>query len=611
MARIRGTTTADLLDGTTEDDTIIGFSGSDTLTGDAGHDRLAGGAGRDTLFGGSGDDILNGFSPVDAVPGSGDLTATRIAAGLSQPIFATSAPGDPDRLFVVEKTGQIKIVDVLTGAVNPTRFLSIPAAEMQAVGEQGLLSVAFHPDYATNGKFYVFVNNAAGDLEVRQYSRSATNPDTADGASGDVILTVPHPTNTNHNGGWISFGPDGSLYISTGDGGPGNDPMNNAQNSSVLLGKILRIDVNGDDFTGDPLRDYAIPDDNPFVGTGTSPEIWALGLRNPWRPSFDRLTGDLYIADVGQNDREEINFQSANSNGGHNYGWSILEGTDDNITTRPGNLPPDSPLLTPPVFEYGHTNDGTGGFAVTGGYVYRGTGPGLQGVYLYADFVTDQVWSFQVVNGVAIDHANRTDQIVETFGQVDNIASFGEDGRGNLYVVGIDGEIYRITPQAAAADSADVIDGGAGNDRIAGGVGADTLTGGADNDRIYGGSQNDLIVGGAGADRMFGGTGADVFDFDTTSESPATARDAIFDFETGLDRLDVSTIDAAVNQSGEQAFTYIGSARFTAEGQIRAVQAATGVVLQINTDATGAGAEMALMLKDVLLANLTADNFLL
>ncbi|MGL6209886.1 MAG: PQQ-dependent sugar dehydrogenase, partial [Paracoccaceae bacterium] len=493
---------------------------------------------------------------------------------------------------------------------NPTPFLTIPPAQLQTDGEQGLLSVAFHPDYATNGKFYVFITNTAGDLEVREYARSSTNPDRADAASGNAILTIPHPTNTNHNGGWIGFGPDGFLYIATGDGGSGNDPDNNAQNVNSLLGKMLRIDVNGDDFAGDPTRDYAIPDSNPLANVAGADEIWATGLRNPWRPSFDRLTGDLYIADVGQGAREEVNFQPGTSDGGENYGWVIREGLIVNDPNRPGNLAPDSPLLTDPVLDYGHTFDENGGFSITGGYVYRGTAAGMQGVYLYADFVTDNIWSFRVVDGKAVDAANRTEQFVTSGGTIDSIASFGEDGRGNLYIIGIDGEIFLLAPQAAAGDGADSINGGDGNDRIWGGVGDDTLVGGADNDRIDGGTQDDRITGGAGRDVMFGRAGADVFDFNAVAESTQAARDAILDFDGEGDRIDLRTIDAVAGLAGNQGFSYIGNAAFTAEGQVRAVQAGTSVVVHVNTTGVN-GAEMSIELRSFDLANLSAADFLL
>ena len=610
MAVLNGTIRADLLTGGALDDTAFGLSASDTLVGGAGNDTLSGGEGGDTLTGGAGNDVLFGYGASDKIAGSGDITATRVASGYAAPVFVTSAPGDPDRLYVVEKGGTIKILDPATGVTNAANFLTIPAAQLQTGGEQGLLSVAFHPNYATNGKFYVFVVNAAGNLEVRQYDRSTTNPDQANAGSSNVILTIPHPTNGNHNGGWLGFGPDGYLYISTGDGGSGGDPPNNAQNLNVLLGKILRIDVNSDAFATDPARDYAIPTDNPFAATAGADEIWAYGLRNAWRPSFDRLTGDLYIADVGQDQWEEVNYQPAGV-GGVNYGWVVKEGTHVFDPTRPGNPAPTSPVLTDPVIEYPHASGGTGGFSVTGGYVYRGQSAGMQGVYLYADFVTDQVWSFRVVDGKAVDAANRTSQFVTSGGTVDQIASFGEDGRGNLYIVGLDGEIFRINPQEGAGDGADVLNGAAGMDRILGGVGNDTLRGGDDADTLFGGGQDDLIDGGLGKDNLSGGAGADIFDFNTAAESaPGALRDTIRDFAAGEDVLDFSGIDAQAGTAGNQAFSYIGGATFTGEGQIRAFQSGTSVILVANTTGLN-GAEMQVMLQNVLVGDLAAGDFIL
>ena len=612
MAILTGTIGADTLTGSNTGDTASGLSGADSISGGQGSDRLSGGEGGDTLNGGDGDDLIHGFGASDRQDGSGDIVATRIAEGLDQPLFATSAPGDPDRLFVVEKTGQIQILDTATGTANATAFLTIPAGGLDTSNERGLLGLAFHPDYSTNGRFYVFVTNAAGDLEVRTYLRSSSDPDLAEVGSGDVILTVPHPGFANHNGGWIGFGPDGYLYISTGDGGSGGDPANNAQNPDSLLGKMLRIDVNGDDFAGDAGRDYAIPDDNPFVAATAADEIWALGLRNAWRPSFDRATGDLYIADVGQGSREEINFQAAGSAGGQNYGWVIREGTQVYDPDRPGNLPPDSPLLVGPVLDYGHTSDGSGGFSVTGGYVYRGPDAGLQGVYVYADFLTDQIWSFRIVGGAVVDAANRTAQFVATGGQIDSIASFAEDGRGNLYIIGLDGEIFRLSPGVAAGDGSDAIRGGAGRDTIHGGAGDDAIRGDDGDDRLYGGSQRDTITGGAGVDRMSGGTGADVFDFNAVAESGSTAalRDTVEDFIPGQDVLDLSTIDARTGQAGNQRFDFIGTAAFTAEGQIRLVETARGVIVQINTTGTTTP-EMTIFLRDVQAADLDSGDFVL
>jgi Ca2+-binding RTX toxin-like protein len=592
MALITGNNRANTLISASGADELRGLAGSDRLTGNGGIDTLSGGDGADRLFGGDGNDVLYGHSIADATAGSGRILASRVGGLFDTPVFLTSAPGDPNRLFVVEKGGQIQLLNPATGTT--TTFLDIPDAQLSTGGEQGLLGLAFHPDYASNGKFYIFMVNAAGNLEVRAYDRSTTNPNLADAGSGNVILTINHPENSNHNGGWIGFGPDGMLYIATGDGGSGGDPANNAQN------------VNGDDFAADPNRDYAIPDDNPFATTAGADEIWATGLRNPWRPSFDRVTGDLYIADVGQGAREEINWQPGTSAGGENYGWRLREGT----------LPFDDPTgatgLTDPVLDYGHTGAPDGGFSVTGGYVYRGTSAGMQGVYLYADYVTNQVWSFRIVDGRAVDQANRTEQIVASGGAVDQIVSFGEDGRGNLYVVGLDGEVFLLRPQAAAGDGADYLDGGAGRDALRGGVGNDTLLGGADNDTLSGDTQNDLLRGGLGRDMLTGGRGVDSFDFDTVSDSGVgmALRDVIMDFGDGADRIDLRTIDARAGLDGNQAFTFVGSAGFTAEGQIRATQAGTSVMLSLNL-AGSTTADMQIELRNTLLADITAADFLL
>jgi glucose/arabinose dehydrogenase len=610
MALINGTLRANLLTGTSTADTLRGLAGTDTLRGGLGADTLAGGDGADRIIGGAGNDVMFGHSRADGTPGSSDILVTRVGQGFDQPVFLTSAPGNADRLFVVEKTGHIQTLNPTTGA--KTTFLDIPASQLTTGGEQGLLSMAFHPDYATNGKFYVYMVNEQGNLEVRQYTRSTTNPNRADAASGDVILAIDHPTNSNHNGGWLGFGPNGMLYIGTGDGGAGGDPLNNAQNEDVLLGKMLRIDVNGDDFAGDASRDYAIPDSNPFANGPGADEIWATGLRNPWRPSFDRVTGDLYIADVGQNAWEEVNWQSHTSAGGENYGWVVREGNTTFDPNRPGNPAPNSPLLTDPLLAYDHSGAPDGGFSVTGGYVYRGPSAGLQGVYLYADFVTNQVWSFRVVDGRAVDQANRTAQLVSSGGQIDQIASFGEDGRGNLYIVGLDGEVFLLRPQAAAGDGADYLDGGAGRDNIHGGAGNDTLLGGTGNDTLHGNTQNDILRGGAGLDKLMGGRGADVFDFNavTDSQTGIARRDVVLDFADGVDRLDFSTIDAQAGAAGNQRFAYIGAAAFTGEGQIRAVQVGASVVLHVNTQGV-AGSEMQIELHNTLVADLARGDFIL
>lgn len=380
-----------------------------------------------------------------------DVLAVRLTGGLSRPVFLTSPPNDPTRLFVAEQhSGQVRILDRGTGQVHPTPFLTIGG--LATGSEQGLLGLAFHPDYAANGLFYVNVTVAgSGATEIRRYQVSADDPDLADPASGDLILGYAQPF-TNHNAGWMAFGPDGFLYIAAGDGGGGGDPGNRAQNLDLLLGKILRIDVDGDDFPADPTRDYAIPLDNPFATTAGANEIWAYGLRNPWRCSFDWLTGDLYIGDVGQGAWEEIDIQLGTSGGGENYGWNVREGTH---CFPPTQGPPCGDMsLTDPIYEYPHASAPDGGFSVTGGYVYRGPIASIDGVYFFADFVTRQVWSF------VFDGANRslvdnwTDQLTPPVGSVDQISSFGEDADGNLYILDLGGEVFKLV-QA----SSDLCDG--------------------------------------------------------------------------------------------------------------------------------------------------------
>ena len=608
MADFEGTAGRDTYAGTRADDIVKGRSGNDGLQGGDGRDTIAGGEGRDRINGGDGDDMLYGFGKSDANAGSGDIRATLIASGFEAPVCVTAAPNDPDKLFVLEKTGQIRIVDLTTGATNTQPFLDIPTTGPDGIktdGEQGLLGLAFHPDYATNGKFYVYVTadnglSTGSTLQVREYTRMTS--DRADQTSSNVILEIPHPGQSNHNGGWIAFGPDGNLYISVGDGGGGGDPAGNAQNNSTLLGKMLRIDVNGDDFAGDANRDYAIPDGNPFADAPGRDEIWANGLRNPWRASFDRENGDLYIGDVGQGEREEINFQSAGSSGGENYGWNIREGTLPFAGGGPAGL-------TDPVLDYGHVPAPDGGFSVTGGYVYRGTGPGMQGVYFYADFVSNQIWSFRIVDGRAIDTANRTEQFNATGGTIDGIASFGEDGRGNLYIVGIDGEIWRMTPQKGAGDLADSISGGAGDDRILGGVGDDTLRGGDGADTVSGNGQNDFIKGGTGIDLLRGGGGDDVFDFNKTADSAGNG-DIIADFGKGADRINLRTIDADTGMDGNQNFAFIGENAFDGAGQLRVRGAGQDTIVLINLDADRA-AEMRIVLNNTDPASITAADFIL
>lgn len=365
------------------------------------------------------------------------IQADRIAAGLDAPLFAASPPGDPNRLFVLEKnTGRVVILDLATNQVQAQPFFDVPAGDLSIEGERGLLGLAFHPDYASNGKFYLNLTNELGDTKIWE----VTNP-----ASARVLLTIDRTAGvTNHNGGWLGFGPDGLLYIGSGDSGSGNDPENAAQNINDLRGKVLRIDVDNQD----PGRDYAIPAGNPFAN-----EVFAYGLRNPWRASFDSATGELYIADVGQNAREEVNYLPAGSGAGVNFGWRVLEGTLPTGLPQLTNPAPNDPSLRAPIAEYGHGFGDFQGFSVTGGYVYRGPG-GAQGHYFLADFVSNHLWTLRVQDGQVFDFTQRDGEMVVNGGAFDQIASFALDGSGRLYAIGLDGEIFRLTPDDAAGPPA-------------------------------------------------------------------------------------------------------------------------------------------------------------
>jgi glucose/arabinose dehydrogenase len=457
---------------------------------------IMGGSGADALAGTPGADLILGFDPGGPANQVTAIDATRVAAGLSQPVFATAPADDPDRLFVVEKPGRIQVLDLGSGAVAPTPFLDL-SDQVATAGEQGLLGLAFHPGYAANGRFYVYLSNPAGDSELREYRVAPGDPGRADPASGRLILRIDQPDAfTNHKGGWIGFGPDGMLHVATGDGGGAGDPFGNGQNPDSPLGKILRLDVEADAFPADPARDHAIPPGNPFAGGGGAPEVWALGLRNPWRASFDRATDALWIGDVGQGRFEEINLGAA----GANYGWNLFEGPEP---FAPGA---GASGLTPPLFAYGRES----GAAITGGYVYRGPEDGLQGAYLFADFVSGRVFSLERDATGAPAVSERTGQLAFAAGEALNRpVSFGEDAEGRLYAVDFDGEVFRLTPRALAADGGDRLDGGDGDDRLYAGAGGDAVLGGPGADRLSGMAGADVLDGGPGADRLWGGPGDD------------------------------------------------------------------------------------------------------
>ncbi|MBI3408066.1 MAG: PQQ-dependent sugar dehydrogenase [Planctomycetes bacterium] len=384
------------------------------------------------------------------------LTGKIVASGLRRPVLVAAPVGDVKRLFIVEQgdghqPGRIKILNRDTGTINPTPFLDLPEISTD-FNEQGLLGLAFHPKFADNGFFYVnFTQHPGQDphrliTHVRRYHVSVHDPNRADPASATTVLTFPQPSPAerfkNHKCGWLSFGPrDGFLYVGTGDGGPlaGHDPNNNAQNLGVLLGKMLRLDVDGDAFPADPDRNYAIPPDNPFVNHAAArPEIWAFGLRNPWRNCFDRETGDLYLADVGQNTFEEVNFQPASSKGGENYGWRAKEGKHPTPTLNPPD--PIPPGVTDPIHEYGHDD----GSAIIGGFVYRGQKiAGLRGTYFFGD-LDGRIWTFRVVSGNVTEFTERTTELTPPGGSIANLTSFGEDGEGEMYFMTIDGNVFAV-----------------------------------------------------------------------------------------------------------------------------------------------------------------------
>jgi hypothetical protein len=357
------------------------------------------------------------------------LGLLQVVTNLVSPLFLTSPAGDA-RLFVVEQAGTIRIVSA--GNLLPTPFLNI-ASRVLAGGERGLLSMAFDPDYASTGFFYVYLTDTNGDIAIERYQVSAGNPNVAD-PTPLRVLTIPHRNFANHNGGLLAFGPDAMLYAATGDGGGGGDPLGSGQNLNSLLGKLLRIDVRN----ASSATPYAVPADNPFVGqAGALPEIWAYGLRNPWRFAFDPPAGRLYIADVGQNRIEEINAVDA-ATPGLNYGWSITEGS----LCHPGGTC-SMAGFTLPILEYGH--DAAGGCSVTGGFVYRGSAiPELQGRYLYSDACSGWLRSFSTAGASAVE---RVDWNTTNVGQV---LSFGEDAQGELYLLarrnGV-GTVYRIARQ--------------------------------------------------------------------------------------------------------------------------------------------------------------------
>lgn len=373
---------------------------------------------------------------------SAQVGALRVASGLANPTYLTAPAADFDRVFITERAGVIRILERSTGTLLPTPFLSLPNVDT-------LASLAFDPEYDSNGFFYVYYLDLQDLAQVVRYQVSAGDPSVADPSSAHPILQL---TSAGHWGGWIGFGPEGDLYVQVGDGGDfqSHDFFDNGQGTTgELLGDILRVQVGGDDFPADPLRNYAIPPSNPFVGGVGEDEIWASGLRNPWRGSFDRATGDYYFADVGQDSREELNVEAAGSPGGGNYGWRLREGSIATPTGGVGGPQPAGGI--DPVYEYAHGTGPAAGESITGGYVYRGPIAALQGLYFFGDFVNPRIWSIRVdaAAGTYSEFTDWTATLAPDVGSFDQIVSFGEDARGDLYIVDFDGEIFRIAGPSA------------------------------------------------------------------------------------------------------------------------------------------------------------------
>ena len=368
---------------------------------------------------------------VPAAPSAAAVKLTVVATGLSNPVLVTSPNDGTHRLFIVQQTGSIRIVQ--NGVLQPGTFINL-ASSVSKGGEQGLLGLAFHPSFKTNRKFYINFTDVHGATVVREYKASPTNPNRVQKGSGRTIIRIAQPY-SNHNGGNLAFGPDGYLYIGMGDGGSGGDPGNRAQNINSLLGKMLRLNINGTSGS----KAYRIPSTNPYVGKAGLDEIWQRGLRNPWRFSFDKVTGSLWIGDVGQNRYEEVDRAVKTSTGdgrGYNWGWHVMEGfhcyaPSSGCSTSGKRLP---------LLEYSHSTNGR--CAITGGYVYRGTAiPSLAGWYVYGDYCSGEVLAVSST-------ASSRPAPVTLFGTGSGrlVSSFGQDWAGELYVVDLGGTVYRIDP---------------------------------------------------------------------------------------------------------------------------------------------------------------------
>jgi len=380
------------------------------------------------------------FSGFQHASSQSTMRATRVASGLVMPVGASAPAGDLNRLFILEQaaagSGRIRLLDL---AQTPPALATTPYLTVSPItsdGEQGLLGLAFHPNFASNGYFFVFYTNTAGDNQIVRYRANTpyTSANTANATSATPVMTIRHPVIANHNGGWLGFGPDGFLYICTGEGN------GTAEDLTTRLGKMLRIDVNSDAFPADAANNYANPPTNPFYGSSTAlPEIWHYGLRNPWRASFDRATGDLWIGDVGGSAFEEVDFVPAGV-GGRNFGWGCMEGFG---CSQGGQCICNAPGLTLPVYAYAHTS---GNACIIGGYRYRGSAMcRFQGLYIFGDFTSSRIWTVQW-NGSSVQAlTDRTAELATGGGPpISMITSFGEDAAGELYICDAQGDVFRI-----------------------------------------------------------------------------------------------------------------------------------------------------------------------
>ena len=520
---LAGGSGADEIDGGNGGDALSGGGGGDSLYGGNGGDTLSGGDGADLLLGGNGDDLLYGYGVEDEDPLSGAIQANLVVDLGPPATFVQSFPGTPDVLLVSTLPGILFRVDVSGGApvVVPILNLGFTSPAQQ------LLGFTLHPDFAENGRIFLHVRAADSSQQIIEYTNFAP-------ASAEVILTIPYGPEMDTRGGWLGFGPDGYLYITTGDGGGEAKPDPTmggiAQDPFSLRGKVLRIDVDG---PPDPGLAYAIPDENPFAdGSEGAPEVIALGLRNPFRASFDDA-GNFYLVDVGELNREELHFIPAGTNDALNFGWPRLEGEvvfDADIDLGPG-------ILTFPTLQYAPGFGPLQGRAITGGYVYDGPG-GAQGLYVFSDFVVPRLFTTRIENGVATEFTDRFEQVIVnggnwTFGET---ISMSQDELGRLYRVQLDGQIHRLAFSPAAGDGGDTLHGGNGNDGLYGGAGwdklygdngEDYLSGGFGNDLLDGGNGDDVLDGGRGNDTLYGGNGDDSFIF------LDIGTDTIADYEAG------------------------------------------------------------------------------